>query len=1847
MTEKSSIAVVGMAGTFPGALTLDRFWENIVNRVDTATDIPDDRWIPDQHHPELLPDKAVSRRACLIRDFRFDPNGFAVDAELLKRLDPLYHLVLHTGRAALSTVSMQDVDRSRVGVVLASIALPTDGASLLTREILGKSLEKKIFGTAERVKDSVVFLSKSKSLAAKVTSLPAAILAEALELGGGSYTLDAACASSLYAIKLACDALLSHQADAMLAGGVSRPACIYTQVGFSQLRALSPSGRCAPFDARADGLVVGEGAGILVLKRLADAVRAHDTIWGLIRGVGLSNDIGGNLLAPDSEGQVRAMQKAYASAGWSPDAVDLIECHGTGTPVGDSIELQSLKTVWQSYNDSQGVCAIGSVKSMIGHLLTGAAAAGTIKTLLAMHHGILPPSLHFRQAADDSPLERSPFRVQTRAEAWHRRRPDAPRRAAVSAFGFGGINAHLLLEEWDEHAFEAKAAAAVSVGSDAFAPAVEAISAQDIPAIAIVGMAVSAASADTLASFQAAVLGGSSLIGSRPEQRWKGCENVVGAEAGLSGGFMDTISVHPGAFRIPPTEVPDILPQQLLMLKVAADAMTDAGLPVGSSRPDMGAVIGIDFDYEATHFQLRWHLFHAISRWNSEYGLHLGPEAVADWLHAQRDACGPPLTANRTLGALGSIVASRIARAFRLGGPSFVVSGEETGGLRALEIGIRSLQQGETGTVLVGAVDLAGDIRKVLIDREIRQGDTALPGDAAVALIIKRLDQAQASGDRIYAVIRGVGSASGGGVSSGSASKTAYRESLLRSLREAEIDPGTIDYIEAHGNGCPAEGVLEADVLKDFFPKRNLPGCVGDLTSVLGRTGASAGLLSVVRASLCTYQETVSPSSLSAASGANRAVPFRALAAAMTTDGSCMHVVLEGVDRQNARASTPPLSKGKNSPRKSMPEIVLTIGGQTPEPVLPPVKSPDSTRKPAPDDTVTQSLEPDGEDFIALSFSDMTASIEKASQATADAHRQFLDFSDRLTRAYAETFAYQTELIETMAHAGGDISVPLPMPDPGAPPAFPREMCLQFAVGSVAAVLGPRFAEVDSYPVRVRLPDEPLMLVDRILSVEGEKGSLNSGRIVTEHDVLHGAWYLDGGRAPVCISVEAGQADLFLCAYLGIDFAVKGVRTYRLLDATVAFHRGLPRPGDVIQYHIQIERFVRQGDTYLFFFHFRGFIKDEPLITMTNGCAGFFTEEEIRNSGGILLTEKDAAYLSGKTPAGWRPPVSMCAEAYTDEQVDALRSGDLASCFGASFKDLMLPASLRLPGGRMKLIHRILSLTPDDGRYGIGQIRAVADIHPDDWFLTCHFVDDRVMPGTLMYECCAHTLRVFIQRMGWITDKEDVCYEPMEGVSSVLRCRGPVTPGTRHVVYEVDIKEIGDAPEPYVVADAQMYADGHLIVLFKNMSMKMTGVTRREIDAFWEKRKRIDTQSAVLDVRSSEVNTRNSKLETRTSTIEKPVFTKTQILTFASGSPSEAFGAKYRPFDTERFIARLPSPPYSFMDRVVSCEPEPWVLKPDGWMQAEYDVVPDAWFFRANRSPYVPFCVLLEIALQPCGWLAAYMGSALHSEKDLKFRNLGGEAVLHRNISRHAGTVTVRARMTNASTAADMIIEHFDFAVLQNDRLVYDGTTYFGFFSEASLAQQKGIRETAFYEPSDSERRKIRSHRFADMPPMSPDDAEADPAQAMDMPSRALRMIDGVDLYVPDGGSRGIGFIRGYKIVDPDEWFFKAHFYQDPVCPGSLGIESFIQLLKYQALDRWSHRKDHRVFALETGIRHQWTFRGQIVPRNHRVAVEASVTHIQDGSTPGIRADGYLRVDGLCIYEIKGLGIRILKSEES
>ncbi len=2452
-----TIAIVGIGACLPDAPTPEAFWENLLRGHAAHRLPPLGRWsapVEALYAPDTpQADRVLARTGCFITTpTKLEADRLALPSSLLEGLDESLRLALAVAMMALDDAGMATCPRQRTDVILGHIALPTERNAAITQSLLLGALaepvaravtqdeaqQRRLASIWRAVCQSpsaalgepqgeqglridpplMAGVSSDPALEARdvvsdpaltargIAALPAALIAQAFGLQGSTYTLDAACASSLYAIKLACDGLQSGRCDAALVGGLSRPDHLYTQMGFSQLHALSSKGACTPFDARADGLLVGEGAALFVLRRLEDALRDGQHIYGLLRGIGLSNDIGGRLLAPDSEGQLRAMRAAYRAAGWEPQSVDLIECHATGTPVGDAVEFESLRSLWKDRKRSFP-CVLGSAKSNIGHLLTAAGGAGLLKVLLALKHQTLPPTAQFQRPSDKINLQESSFRILTTPQSWEALHPH-PRRAAVSAFGFGGINAHLLVEAYDpayhttpsaipttqQAAVLAKAQAAALAKAQAAALAKDqaAALAKD-QAVAVVGIAARVGGYKDQEALLRAFLGEQVDL-PRKEAAWWGIAQTEAWTAWqgasplpMQGLFCETVDLLAGRFRIPPREMAELLPQQLWTLQVADDALRDArwGREKGVEIPDAdstGVYVGVGLDLHTTDYHLRWVLPAIVKAWKTAGEIPQEEAETEQWIASLRDALTPPLNANRTMGGLASIVASRLAREYRLGGPSFVIANEEGSGLRALEIAVRAIQRGEIKQALVAAVDLTSDLRSSLLAHRERpfsadatprpfdpdhQG--SLPADAAVALVLKPLSKAIADGHTIYAVLEGIGCAGGDDLRLAPdkrrvAHQEACERSLAASLGEAGASLSSVECIEytdgtdaleafswlqalerayaaeartadgdtafqvdsdtafQAGSGAAFQAdsgaAFQADsdatvaqsieVFEQIAAIRSPQKAVLSATSmVTGWAGAASGLLAFARA-VWGLHHRVLPALTSADRGweplaavgrfveplrkpeawvHERAVgPRRALVAANSRDGKVFHLLLrespvsprhdlrvawrpeqcapsmavfagdtphsiaqkldafaQQIQHQPERplqehiaawqqrntVQTPPalalsalfssdtspiqtlaraqtiLEQSRNTtnrPREDIfytpqplgqigeiafvfpgsgaqfpqmgrlealywPEILeqqakengflraqmfsdrvwrqqtrqdaltcaelifaqVTLGAmmsdilryslgiepkaaigyslgestalfslrawrdrdamllrslrstlfttdlagpclaaralwgwpthrelrwkmgivnrsaaslraslqETPRVYLLIVNTPDACviggEAQAVDEWVRSQrcafvpiegvttvhcevLEPVASAYHALHLHPVTPpegvrfysgnwgrSFSLTSEQAADSilanARHGIDFPSVIQQAHQdgvrlfieigpgdgcsrmigqilgdEPFFARSACVEDstppesiarlraaltahrlphlsdawaatektpvlaqaprlavslavgtreapsipafvlsdrtytdlrgstphpaawrspldpvlakraqvfqnndsvfgdqpLQHQEGTNRMASPLPLSASQPmlgmllalesaeiqahaaylqdaqealaaytsvasrlsvcdvpqrstfAHPvvmdRAACLRFATGRIGDVWGEAFASIDTHPTRVRLPDQPLMLVDRVLVLEGEPFSLRSGRIVTEHDILPDAWYLDGGRLPTCIAVESGQADLMLSGYLGIDRETGGLAMYRLLDAEITFHAGLPRAGEVIHHDIRIERFFKHDETYLFRFAFDSTVGGQKVLTMRNGCAGFFSARELEEGKGIVLNEKEWGKGDGTIdPRGvlWSHVLPHPPQ---DAELSALRRGDLNAALGEAFARLPLRHPLTLPGGRdarMKLLDRVLSFEPMGGRFGIGCLVAEMDIHPDDWFLTCHFVDDMVMPGTLMYECCLHTMRLYLLSLGWLGEDGVVAWEPVAGVKSQLRCRGQVLQSTRKVRYEIHLKELGYNPAPYAIADALMYADDRPIVLVREMSLQLTGSSYPALLALWQ---REPARSFSPDLHRAADKT------------PRVCYDAQQILEYAKGKPSLCFGPRYGVFDQERFLARLPSPPYLFMDRVIGVEGMLAEMKAGTRVIAAYDIPPDAWYFGAERQPWMPFAVLLEIALQPCGWMAAFMGSAFASEEALHFRNLGGEATVHRLVTPQTGTLRMDVRCTQVSHSGGMIIQHYAMSVEDRHGPVYTGKTYFGFFSQAALAQQVGMRGTKpLIDPAYDIRAEQRPF----------------PREAP-FPSDMLRMLDEVWLYPSDADPQGKPLLCGIKRVNPADWFFQAHFYQDPVWPGSLGLEAMLQLMKVEAMRRFGAADGAlgAMVAMPPQTTHRWSYRGQVIPTCEQVRVEARITDV-DVSNKRLRADGLLHVDGRAIYEMKDFGLAWMAKE--
>jgi polyketide-type polyunsaturated fatty acid synthase PfaA len=464
--QRTPVAIIGMASLFPQARNLQEYWTNIINKIDCITDVPSSRWkIEDYYDPDpQARDKTYSKRGGFIPEVDFNPMEFGLPPNVLEYTDVSQLLGLVIAKETMEDAGYGEsraFDRERTGVIL-GVALGRQLMMPFSTRLQYPVWEKalKSSGLSDEDTQKVVEKIKSAYLEWDENAFPGMLanvvsgrIANRLDLGGMNCVVDAACASSLGALSLALSELTSYRAHMMLVGGVDTDNSPIAYMCFSKTPALTDQDQVRPFDAQSRGIMLGEGVGMMLLKRLEDAERDQDRIYAVIRGIGSSSD--GrykSIYAPRPEGQVRALRRAYEDAGISPLTVDLIEAHGTGTMAGDPAEFQALAEVFSEHNPRKQHVALGTVKSQIGHTKAAAGAASMIKAALALHHKILPPTINVTQPHPKLNIENSPFYLNTETRPWVRHEEQGPRRASVSSFGFGGTNYHVVLEEYEhEH----------------------------------------------------------------------------------------------------------------------------------------------------------------------------------------------------------------------------------------------------------------------------------------------------------------------------------------------------------------------------------------------------------------------------------------------------------------------------------------------------------------------------------------------------------------------------------------------------------------------------------------------------------------------------------------------------------------------------------------------------------------------------------------------------------------------------------------------------------------------------------------------------------------------------------------------------------------------------------------------------------------------------------------------------------------------------------------------------------------------------------------------------------------------------------------------------------------------------------------------------------------------------------------------------------------------------------------------------------------------------------------------------------------------------------------------------
>jgi len=427
----SEIAIIGMAGRFPGSRDKDQFWRNIRDGVESIRFFTDEELESLGVDFELVRDPNYVRAGALLDDIEtFDARLFDINPREAELMDPQHRIMLECSWEAIENAGYDpDNFKGAIGVYA--------GATINTYLLVNLCSSPELMRSLD---DLQINLSNGADFFTTRVSYK-------LNLKGPSHLVQSACSTSLVAVHVACQSLLNEECDLALAGGVSVNTKLRRGYRYMAGGMASPDGRCRAFDAKAQGTIFGSGAGVVVLKRLNEALADRDNIQGIIRGSAINND--GSLkvgyTAPSVDGQAGVIAEALANAGVSADTITYVEAHGTGTPLGDPIEIQALTKAFNATTKRKGFCAVGSVKTNIGHLDAAAGIAGLIKTVQALKHKYLPPSLHFERPNPNIDFENSPFYVSSSLAEWNI--TDHPRRAGVSAFGVGGTNAHVILEE--------------------------------------------------------------------------------------------------------------------------------------------------------------------------------------------------------------------------------------------------------------------------------------------------------------------------------------------------------------------------------------------------------------------------------------------------------------------------------------------------------------------------------------------------------------------------------------------------------------------------------------------------------------------------------------------------------------------------------------------------------------------------------------------------------------------------------------------------------------------------------------------------------------------------------------------------------------------------------------------------------------------------------------------------------------------------------------------------------------------------------------------------------------------------------------------------------------------------------------------------------------------------------------------------------------------------------------------------------------------------------------------------------------------------------------------------------
>ncbi|MCL1048530.1 3-hydroxyacyl-[acyl-carrier-protein] dehydratase FabA [Shewanella abyssi] len=1953
-SKQSKIAIVGLATLYPDANSPQQFWQNLLDKRDSRSTLTDKKLgasSADYQGVQGQSDRFYCDKGGYIENFSFDSAGYKLSADSLEGLDHSFLWALDTSRKALEDAGIS-LDNNellgRTGVIMGALSFPTERSNDLFLPIYHSAVEKAL---QDKLASNNFKLSPTNAATARANNeatLESAngaiahnaskVVADALGLGSTQLSLDAACASSVYSLKLACDYLSTGKADVMLAGAVSGADPFFINMGFSIFHAYPDHGVSVPFDGDSKGLFAGEGAGVLVLKRLEDAERDNDKIYAVVSGVGLSNDGKGQfVLSPNPKGQVKAFERAYAASDIEPKDIEVIECHATGTPLGDKIELTSMETFFEDKLQGSSAPLIGSAKSNLGHLLTAAGMPGIMKMIFAMKEGLLPPSINISDAIASPNKLFGKATLPRLVQGWPDKASNTTagvktRHAGVSVFGFGGCNAHLLLESYTPTSADAPKLKAALAGLAAPAP------------LKIVGLSSHFGPLSNINQLDAAIANNSDAFIALPTKRWKGLEKhpellaQFGLNAAPKGAYIDNFELDFLRFKLPPNEDDRLISQQLMLMRITDEAIRDAKLKPGQK---VAVLVAMETELELHQFRGRVNLHTQLQQSLAGIGVNLTADEYQALEAIAMDSVLDAAKLNQYTSFIGNIMASRVSSLWDFNGPAFTISAAEQSVSRCIDVAQNLIAEDNLDAVVIAAVDLSGSFEQVILKNSIAPvamtPNSPAPsqnswnvGEGAGAIVLVK---DESTSGRAYGQIDAL--------AFGHAQQLSKVTDTL--LSQAATDSSSVNVLET--NIAPGSLTTEtaSHLLSEAFPNAiatSADSRVGHCFAAAGMASLLHGLLNVSRTkasnskALVTNvsEDQVSQLLLSQSDIEQQALGLR-LASELKSDAKhqlVKQVTLGGRDiyqhiydaplaeltsiqhkfasgsassvsqlpikpiiaraQQTAQQSTLPMSTAT-----APVQVTAAVSAQALGTLSMTTQVKPTLVNPAASNTVTA---------IDGSAADLTA-FQQNQQLTHQAHHAFLKsrsagmqvadalLKQQLAQVTGQATAQASDqaaapvltapaVIATEPASVANVAVIAPdhgnvapyiAPTPALKPCIWNYADLvEYAEGDIGNVFGSDYAIIDSYSRRVRLPTTDYLLVSRVTKLNATMNEYKPCSMTTEYDIPVDAPYLVDGQIPWAVAVESGQCDLMLISYLGIDFENKGERVYRLLDCTLTFLGDLPRGGDTLRYDIKINNYARNGETLLFFFSYECFVGDTMILKMDGGCAGFFTDEELADGKGVIHTEDEikARYLVVKKT--FNPLLDCPKTSFSYGDIHKLLTADIEGCFGPSHKGAPQP-SLCFASEKFLMIEQVSKLDRNGGTWGLGLIEGQKQLEANHWYFPCHFQGDQVMAGSLMAEGCGQLLQFYMLHLGMHTQTQNGRFQPLENASQQVRCRGQVLPQSGMLTYRMEITEIGFSPRPYAKANIDILLNGKAVVDFQNLGVMIkeeeecvryplapaaslsNESTSSQATATSPKAYQPASINAPLMAQIPDLSKEPNKGVIPISHVEAPItpdypnrvpdtvpFTPYHMFEFATGNIENCFGPEFSIY-RGMIPPRTPCGDLQVTTRVIEVNGKRGEFKKPSSCIAEYEVPSDAWYFdKNNHASTMPYSILMEISLQPNGFISGYMGTTLgFPGLELFFRNLDGSGELLRDVDLRGKTIRNDSRLLSTVMAGTNIIQSFSFELSTDGEPFYRGNAVFGYFKGDALKDQLGLDKGKVTQPwhvakgiaADTRVNLLdKGARHFNAPASQPHYRLA---------GGQLNFIDTVEI-VDNGGTDGLGYLYAERTIDPSDWFFQFHFHQDPVMPGSLGVEAIIETMQTYAIskDLGAGFKNPKFGQILSNIK--WKYRGQINPLNKQMSMDVSITSIEDvDGKKVITGNASLSKDGLRIYQVFDIAISI------